>query len=273
MNLQRALLLVIAGSAPILSPLAQTPAAATSTPAITFDVVSIRPVHTDTRQFGPVFPANGDGMVLEYAPVGWVIRLAYGIDRDNRILGLPDWAKESNWENRYDIRAKVAEADVRTWKAMSDAQRWQVVRQLLADRFQLRLHKETVERPIYALVPSKGDVKIKPIPSAPGSGRGGIESYAPGVTKYHHITMDMLAKDLSNVVGRDVFDRSGLTGNYDFTLSYAKAKASTADSAALDPDFPDIFTAVQEQLGLKLEPTTGPVDVLVIDHIDRPTEN
>ena len=273
MNFQRALLLVIAGSAPLLSPLAQTPAAATSAPQITFDVISIRPVHTDTRKFGPVFPANGDGMVLEYVPVGWAIRLAYGIDRDNRILGLPDWAKENNWENRYDIRAKVAEADVPAWKAMSDAQRWQVVRQLLADRFQLKLHKETVERPIYALAPAKGGAKIQPVPSAPGSTKSWIELHAPGVTNFHHVTMDMLVQFLSHTVGRDVFDRSGLAGNYDFTLSYARARASTEDGAASDPDFPDIFTAVQEQLGLKLESTTGPVDVLVIDHVERPTEN
>jgi uncharacterized protein (TIGR03435 family) len=272
--------------------LAQTPAAAApSAETIVFDVVSIRQVLTDTRQFGPTFPKGGDGMILEYVPVGWVIRLAYGIDRDNRILGLPEWARENNWDNRYDIRAKVAEADVPAWKAMSDSQRWQVVQRLLADRFQLRLHHETVQRPIYALVPGKGGVKLtvaKPLPESPTTpsaspfvlrpGQSWIELHAPGVTNFHHATMDMLVQFLSGSsfgLGREVFDRTGLTGNYDFTLSYApvKASASTQSTDASDPNFPDIFTAVQEQLGLKLEPSTGPVETLVVDHIERPSDN
>jgi uncharacterized protein (TIGR03435 family) len=246
---------------------------------IPFDVISIRMVHEDTRHFKPTFPRDGDGMVLEYVPVGWIIRLAYGIDRDNRILGLPDWANENNWDNRYDIRAKVAESDLPAWKAMSDSERWQSVQQLLADRFQLKLHHETVQRPIYALVAGKGGAKIKPIPPAPDSTRGGIELHAPGVTNFRHVTMDRLVQFLSGSyfgLGREVFDRTGLTGNYDFTLSYAPVKASVSASstAASDPAaFPDIFTAIQEQLGLKLEPSKGPVDILVIDHVERPSVN
>ena len=254
------------------------PATALPTRPIPFDVISIRMVHGDTRHFTPPFPREGDGMVLEYVPIGWVIRLAYGINRDNRILGLPDWAKENNWDNRYDIRAKVADSDIPAWKAMSDSERWQSVQQLLADRFQIKLHHETVQRPIYALVPGRGGAKIKPIPPTPDSTKGWIELHAPGVTNFHHVTTDMLVQFLSGSsfgLDREVFDRTGLTGNYDFTLSYAAVKASVSDgsTAASDPAFPDIFTAVQEQLGLKLEPVTGPVEILVIDHIERPSEN
>jgi uncharacterized protein (TIGR03435 family) len=271
----RSLLLLAALTATSLS--AQTgsapPADTASTKPISFDVVSIRPVHTDTRHFGPPFPKNGDGVVLEYVPAGWVIRLAYGIDRDNHILGLPDWAGENNWDVRFDIRAKVAETDVPVWQAMSNSQRWQVVQRLLADRFHLKLHHETVQRPIYALVLAKGGARITSVPPAPDSNKSWIELHAPGITNYHHVTMDTLAHNLAGSVGRDVFDRTGLTGNYDFTLKYSKATISTADPSASDPDFPDIFTAIQEEIGLKLEPVAGPVDVLVVDHIEKPSEN
>ena len=182
-----------------------------------------------------------------------------------------------------------------------------MLQSLLADRFKLAAHQETRPLPVYALVLSKAgktgpqlqshgdDSKCAdvsgglPPPPVPGAGApkvpcgGFIMGGSPA--GFHmggqKITMMDLTRTLSNFVDRVVVDRTGLSGTFDLSIDFAPQQAPPgftpgpgADAGAADPSGPvSIFTAVQEQLGLKLEPQTGPVDVLVIDHVERPSEN
>jgi uncharacterized protein (TIGR03435 family) len=145
-----------------------------------------------------------------------------------------------------------------------------MVQALLADRFKLVMHAETRELPLYALVVAKGGAKLGPAKetgTTVNHGRGHIEVQGAN-------SIALLAEELSQEVGRDVIDRSGIQGRYDLKLIFAPddrtpdlASSSSTDSG------PSIFTALQEQLGLKLEPQKGPVEVLVVDHVEMPSEN
>jgi uncharacterized protein (TIGR03435 family) len=180
-----------------------------------------------------------------------------------------------------------------------------MVQSLLADRFRLAVHRETRQLPIYALVVSKpgktgaqlqphlndakcSDVSSGPLPPPPPSGAlpapcgGFFMSGSPGGFRMAgaKLTMDMLARNFSNFVDRVVVDHTGLSGTFDVSLDFMPTQMPAGfvrgpgDSSASDPAAPPtIFTAVQEQLGLKLEAQTGPVDVVVIDHVEQPSEN
>ncbi|HEY5055276.1 MAG TPA: TIGR03435 family protein, partial [Acidobacteriaceae bacterium] len=139
----------------------------------------------------------------------------------------------------------------------------------------------TRELPEYALTPAKGGVKLedgKPDPRAPRDMKPNTGWFSTGMSggvekvEFSGVPVIRLLPILSNEAGRTVVDKSGLTGKYNFTLSWRPALEKAAADDAADST-PDLFTAIQEQLGLKLEPTKGPVEVLVIDHIERPAEN
>jgi uncharacterized protein (TIGR03435 family) len=179
-----------------------------------------------------------------------------------------------------------------------------MVQSMLEDRFKLVLHHESRQLPIYALALSKvgktgpqlilhsGEAKCtdpaadRPL-QQPGPGEA-MPSYCGGFIMNlrpedlresgNKITMAMLAPFLGQSVDRTVVDRTGLTGVFDFTLEFAPelgpgSQPGSTASAADPPVAPSLFTALQEQLGLKLEPQTGPVDVLVIDHVEEPLPN
>ena len=144
---------------------------------------------------------------------------------------------------------------------------------LLAERFKLSLHRETREQPLYALVVGKSGTKFQ---RANGN-FGGLRIGRTQLTG-SGATLEMLTTALANQLGRPVLDRTGLEGTFDFKLEWAaQAGASPLPGGdALPPadaNGPSIFTALQEQLGLKLESTKGSVEVLVIDHVERPSEN
>jgi uncharacterized protein (TIGR03435 family) len=170
-----------------------------------------------------------------------------------------------------------------------------MLRSLLAERFELRLHIEDREVPIYALVLGRSDGQFGPnvkrsnldcaaISAAQTQGRAMPAMTPPsngaplcGMTqggttvRGGGVSLEFLADSLSGPAGRTVVDRTGLTGLWEFTLIRAPQQPG-AGTAPL-PDAPSVFTAVQEQLGLRLEPSRGTVQVLVVDHIERPTEN
>jgi uncharacterized protein (TIGR03435 family) len=174
------------------------------------------------------------------------------------------------------------------------------LRSLLADRFKLSTHWETRDLPIYALVLARADGKlgsnIRPaavdcnaaaaasaaaakegrtlIPNTPDRVSCGMRN-SNGRIMFGGNPMSFFANGLANEVGRSVVDRTGLAGNWDFELTYTRDRVRRPDVAEVAPapadlDRADIFTALQEQLGLKLESTNGPVRVLVIDHIEHP---
>jgi uncharacterized protein (TIGR03435 family) len=156
-----------------------------------------------------------------------------------------------------------------------------MLRQILAERFGLVAHRETRELPVYALSVAKGGPKLKesvidPSVSA-NARRGGGVRMSMGMIAAHECTIPYFLSMLSRQLGRSIIDRTGLAGNYDFTLRWSPdngATTSSNDSAGTQADaLPSIFSAVQEQLGLKLESTKAPASVLVIDHLERPSQN
>jgi uncharacterized protein (TIGR03435 family) len=215
-----------------------------------------------------------------------LIRNAYQVP-DYTISGGPGWINS----DRYDIEAKV-EGELKGDNALL------VLRFLLEDRFQLRVHRETKEGPIYSLAVAASGLKLQPSncvvvdpahrppPLAPdekrpencGLNKGGVNGPVRtlNVTGLKMDETDMAAAGipgltfyLSSILGRAVVDKTGLAGRFDIHLEYTPAElVPGADNPA-----PSIFTAVQEQLGLKLESSRGPVEVLVIDRVERPSEN
>jgi uncharacterized protein (TIGR03435 family) len=144
---------------------------------------------------------------------------------------------------------------------------------LLADRFKLTFHREKRELPAYAITVTKGGPKLaKSLGDPNGLPDETGDSDRMGITmRYTNVSMDDLAGNLQAMVGdgKPVVDQTGLTGRFDFTLKWTREQTPSTDPNAS----PGLFTAIQEQLGLKLEPVRAPVDVIVIDHVERPSAN
>jgi uncharacterized protein (TIGR03435 family) len=196
------------------------------------------------------------------------------------ISGAPDWLESSFWVVQAKSDHSVDDQLAKLTDDQAKLEKQHMMQALLADRFHLKVHWETRQASISALVLAKGGSKLQPtkveiadaaIPNAPPPEAKGasIQSHpAPQGRQIDatHITAKGIAALLSAMLNINVDDRTGLTGLYDFTLQYTYQSS--------DPDsFPTITTAIQEQLGLKLESTKGSVPVLVIDHIERPTPN
>jgi uncharacterized protein (TIGR03435 family) len=222
-----------------------------------FEVATIKPAppqsngRTQTRM-----SSDTDKGDLTYSNVNLkeVMGRAYKVQQI-QITG-PDWLETE----RFDIAAKFP-------PHASPEQLLLMLQSLLAERFKLALHRETKELPVYALTVAKGGPKFKPSDTA-----SGITSNS-NRTQWHVTakgSMASFAEFLTGEAGRPVLDKTGLPGSYELTLDWAPDTAPAANDAAL----PSLFTALQEQLGLKLESTKAPVETLVVDHADRtPTEN
>ena len=202
---------------------------------------------------------------------------AYGIPGP-QILEAPDWLTSE----RFDIEAKVDDSTLIQMGKLSRDQRnllkQQMIQQLLADRFKLRVHWETRELPVYALVVAKSGPKFQASKDTNGdtgisSGNGRYTAQGVTMAKFTQSLTQVLAREL----GRVVIDKTGIEGKYDLALTWAPEENSTASGNTSNENFAlsgsSIFMALQEQLGLRLESTRSKVDVLVIDHIERPSEN
>jgi uncharacterized protein (TIGR03435 family) len=188
-----------------------------------------------------------------------MVTTAYGV-RYDQVSGGANWVISDH----YDLTAK-SEGE----GTLTKEQAHQMLQTLLANRFQLRVHRETREVASYALVVAKNGHKLKESTAdAPGKSfvRGNGVSLHMEATRG---TMEGLASQLSHTAGRPVVDRTGLTGYYAFTFDWTPANGAPES----DSDTPSMFTAIQEQLGLKLEPTKAPREILVIDHAEKPSEN
>jgi uncharacterized protein (TIGR03435 family) len=197
---------------------------------------------------------------------------AYGVP-EPRILGGPKWVDSE----RFDIEAKVDSSVIEQMRTLSPEQsklqRQAMFQQLLADRFKLAVHWETRELPVYALVVAKNGSKLQ-VSTKPGSGTSSSTGQltAEGMTLAE--IAQALTQELATELGRVVIDKTGIAGRYDVTLKWTPdASGAPADNGTENSSGPSIFTAMQEQLGLKLESTKGPVQVLVIDHVEMPSEN
>jgi uncharacterized protein (TIGR03435 family) len=240
--------------------LAQTPA-----PRFTFDVVSIHPSNRATLD-GGIKPIPGDhGYTAQNFPVRLMIALMYKIPL-RQVEGGPGWLDT----DRFDVEARSDGP-----RSIDDLHT--MYQNLLVDRFGLRFHHDVREGNIYALTIDPSGLKLKPNTS-PENDKIPVLG-PPAHTRGIRVPMVYLTWLLSQILqndGRPVVDQTGLTGNYDFLLSYRPILPPDAPADALPPedrDLPTLFDALRTQLGLRLTATRGPVDHLVIDHIEKPTPN
>lgn len=227
-----------------------------------FEVASIKP-HPGIIQYSADPRVQGNRVTGTASTLIDLIEVAYNVRRD-QIQGAPGWAESEH----YDLEAKAGEAKITT------AQMRRMLQTLLATRFQLRIHHETKEVPMYALVVDRKGPKFKE--SSPDEPlKGGIRGDASGmhmeVTKD---TMSNLARRLSsNGAGRPVVDRTGLTGIYSYKLEWTNSPHADFDSAGAQSDLPSLAEALREQLGLRLEPARGASEMILIDAVERPSAN
>ena len=256
-----------------------------------FEVASIKPNKSGTNMIRLMFTPSG--LSGTNVTLAMLIRTAYGVE-ENQISGGPSWLKSDH----YDIDAKMDSPTADALHKLAEDQgrlaRQHMLQALLADRFKLAVHHDSKELSIYALVVAKNGPKLheaKPGDTYPngikgpdGVGRGGIMRMGRGQLTGQALPLSALARLLTDQLGRTVVDKTGLPGNYDFTLQWTPDESQGAmfrgpdtgpqgSAPSADPSGPSLFTALQEQLGLKLESQKGPVETYVIDHAEKPSEN
>jgi bla regulator protein blaR1 len=274
---------------------------ATFGPEFKYDVISIKPNKSaNARYGGRDLP---DGFIRTGATPEILFNDAYGPIRIDQIYGAPDWFNSE----RYDVDAKVDGSIAPELQKLSpnqrDLARKRMLQELLTDRFNLKVHRETRQLPIYTLIVAKGGTKLKE--AKPGetyqrhvygdAKKGAGQSFVkPGMGTFQGVTIAQLARFLEVELNRTIVDKTGLTGTYDFTLRWAPS--DTEMDAAFGPS-PSISPAtapngqpalapsdptgvpplssktLETQIGLKLAAAKGPVEVIVIDHVERPSEN
>ncbi len=233
---------------------------AAQAPDLQFEVASLKPS-----------PPEEQGVVLRAAPghrryiatnetLKELIVVAYRIKFD-QISGGPGWMASDH----FDINAEA--------ERPSTAREFHVMLlNLLKERFKLKMHFETKERPVYVLSVDRGGMKMTPHEIASADDFSIEES---GLRKWtaKFVPMDYLAWLLSFYLDRPIIDRTGLKGTYDFTLSWTPELSAGLPDTSVDSPAPGIVEALQKQLGLKVEPQRAPVEILVIDHVEKPGDN
>lgn len=281
LDFRRKLLLAAAGIAAVAGPIlfgvagapdirAQSqPAAPAAAPA--FEVASIKPNSSDDRRVMFQITAGGRVHCTNVSPQMLII-MAYDL-KPNQLTGGPSWLDSV----KYDITAKA--------EGPEEPDRLkQMMQTLLADRFKLAFHRETKDLPIYELVTAKNGSKLRPSAEDARKNQQQFARMGRGSMDLQQMTMANFADHLSRVVGRNVFDRTGITGTYDIKLEWTPDESESQlfkgppDGAGPPPPSPDatgpsLFAALQEQLGLKLVAGKGPVEIVVIDHIEKASEN
>jgi uncharacterized protein (TIGR03435 family) len=241
---------------------------------LVFEVASIRPNKSGERLSSMLPPALGR-FTAKNVSLNMLVRAAYQV-RDFQITGGAGWTESE----RYDVEAKAEGNPNRDQLQL-------MLRALLADRFQLRVHPETRELPIYALkVVNRQGPNLHAVENS-----GCLEGAAPagpcglatltvrGQVTAEKASMSQFAQITASITGRTVVNRTDMPEVFDIKLEWTpdegQAVGRVGDSEQLppDPNGPSLFTALQEQLGLKLEPTKAPVQIVVIDHAERPSDN
>jgi uncharacterized protein (TIGR03435 family) len=223
-----------------------------------FDVASIRP---NPDRSDPSFTVNPGGLIYARVSLSDCIEAAYGV-KPYQISG-PEWLRREN----FDITAK-AEGNHSRDELM------RMLQNLLADRFKLALHHEQKEQPVYALVPGRNGPKLRP---SEGEGQFSMGPAAGGIGFQKTSMSEFAGRFLSVIpmIGRPVLDKTGLPGIYDFTLQLnptANGDAGAIKRAAAEEGF-SLFVYALDQLGLRLESEKAAIDFLVVDHVERPSEN
>jgi uncharacterized protein (TIGR03435 family) len=242
----------------------------------TFAVASVKRADPNTQRVA-IMTVPGGGMDIVNVSLKQLICAAYHV-RPHQLSGGPSWVDSE----KYSIQAKpdkptdMSKIGPGGHESFNKFQMGRL-RALLEDRFQLKIEKQSKDAPVYALVVGKNGPKLKVADhenARMGGGRGSLTGFG--------VTMVMLSQNLGNITGRRVIDKTGLTGRYDLTLEWSPELGGSANpldsnGAAVEApstaNGPSLFTALQEQLGLKLESQRGEVEHLVIVRAERPSEN
>ncbi len=243
---------------------------------LAYEVVSVKVNKSDSGNM--MWNSTPDGIRMENVTLRMLVESAFNLrgPSDERISGLPKWSEDMH----FDVEAKVSEDDLEAFKKLKHDQRGALLLAALEDRFKLKAHTEMRELPVYSLVVAKGGPKLKPAEAGNAYANGlkfngkvagaGAMSIDVSGNNYHAefqaTTLETLVDNLTSQVHRQVQDNTGLSGKYDFKLDWSPDDAK-------DATLPGIFTALEEQLGLKLVPAKGPVECVVVDHVEEPTEN
>lgn len=221
-------------------------------PRVEFEVVSVRPGDpNDPSSSGRSTPG---GMEMRNTTLNTLVRSAYGLN-EFQLVGGPKWAGSA----KFNVVAKIPMGTTRDQMPL-------MIQSMLADRFKLEFHRETRALQEYALEVAKGGSRLQDATEEDKAHAG--TSQGPRQIKAGSATLSDLARMLISVVGAPVLDRTGIKGQYNIALRFAPLMGG----APADDNLPDIFAALH-QLGLKLEPIKGPVEVLVIDSAAMPSEN
>jgi len=253
-----------------------------------FEVASVKPGDPSDRRM-MINIAPGGRFRTVNAPVILLLRIAYHV-QDFQLVGLPEWAKTE----RFNVEAKADDRANEDLMKMSEEQRNAFQKRLqlrlqalLEDRFALKTHRETKEMPVYELVAVKNGPKLTPAAPQTDEKQRGMMRMERGELTGTAVTIDRLVQAFSDQTGRTVIDKTGLKGEYDFKLQWTPdprpmdsmapppgaQPPGAAEASVSDTTGPTLVTAIQEQLGLKLESTKGPVEVIVIDHVEKPSAN
>jgi uncharacterized protein (TIGR03435 family) len=274
-------------------------------PLPSFEVATIKPAAADVQ--GMRIQWMPDGYRMDNVSLNLIIRNAYGVRSDGQIVGGP----EALLDQHFDVQAKMdadAAAQLKALPREEQRRREALMMQaLLRDRFQLKIHVEQREQPVFALLVAKGGPKLQtaapaapepapeqakavqppnladPLPQRPPKGTWMMRvTSTKAEMTVSGGTMEQLASTLSGQQETEahvVIDKTGLTGKYDWYLTWTPADAPTSaeqkgvDGSPAGPDAPGLLTALQEQLGLRLEAQKGPVQVVVIEHLEPPSPN
>jgi uncharacterized protein (TIGR03435 family) len=245
-----------------------------------YTTVSIKPHPTeadgDTRQKMMLSLVDAQFTATDVTPQA-LIQIAYHV-QDTQLAGAPDWLSSA----KYDINAKVDKTAADALHNLSEEQRGalgqQLLQGLLADRFKLKVHQEARDLPVYELLVAENGSKLQK------GGDHGFMHMGMGELSSNGTPLSLLAAQLSMRLGRTVVDKTGLAGNYAYTLRWAPDPEEQArleanhqpvapSSASANASAPPLLTAIQDQLGLILQPQTDRVQVLVIDRVEQPSQN
>jgi uncharacterized protein (TIGR03435 family) len=230
-----------------------------------FEVVSVKPSPPGGGPMGiGLYTYPGGRINATSYRLRYLIHDAYDVEL-YQIVGGPHWLDE----DRFDIEAKPpASSDSARWvpasfKTPPNSEMRRMLQSLLAERFHLAVHRETRKQQIYVLTVAKGGPKLKPPASITAEP---FVSFLPRGYAGRNATIGQLADRLAQNLHRPVFDRTGIPGHFDFRIEYPPDEAGTDDNVIL-------LSALQDQVGLKLETRPGAVDVIVVDHAEKPTAN
>jgi uncharacterized protein (TIGR03435 family) len=249
----------------------------------TYDAVSIKP---NKAGDGRVMVNQGqDRYAGTNVTLKQLLRYAYNLTTDEQISGLPGWAESDHWDVEAKLDAETVAVQKKMSKDDSAEQRRQMMRAMLEDRFKLKVHHEQKELTVYNLVLAKGGSKLKEsdpeampadaVKGPDGKAMGGMMRVEMGKLTAQSVPISNLAMFLAQTLHKQVIDKTGLTGKYDMSLMWLPddLPPGSHEATGIDGNAPSIYTALQEQLGLRLDSVKGPVDTIVVDHVEVASEN